>query len=75
MARRTRHRLALVALGEPLRQYASEIEPDRNAAFMLVHQALAGALAKDCGAYAGAALETALRARIAADHRGVATKS
>jgi hypothetical protein len=73
MAKRTRCRLALVALGEPLRRYAARIEPDdQNAAFMLVHQALAGALAKGCEAYAGPAMETALRADIDAGHRAAA---
>jgi len=69
MAKRTQHRLALVALGEPLRRYAARVEPDQNASFMLVHQALAGALERGCERAEGVSLETCLRAEIDAGHR------
>ena len=68
MAIRTRDRLALVALGEPLRRYAARIQPDHNASFLLVHQALAGALAKGHEACPAPALESALRAEIDAGY-------
>ena len=72
MAKSTRDCLALVALGEPLRRYAARIEPDHNASFMLVHQALAGAMAKGHEACPAPALEAALRAEIDASHRASA---
>jgi len=41
---RRQDRLRLFALGEPLQRYARNLEPDGNAAFRLVHNALSAAL-------------------------------
>jgi len=61
MAARSRHRLELLALGEPLRRYAGRLQADQNAAFMLVHQALAAALHEHPEARTGQQLEVSLR--------------
>ena len=54
------HRLALLALGEPLRRYAGRMQSDRNASFMLVHQALSAAFREAPDARDGC-LEASLR--------------
>lgn len=61
MAARTRHRLELLALGEPLRRYAGRMQSDQNASFMLVHQALAAAFREEPDAREGLSLEGSLR--------------
>ena len=61
MAARTRRRLELLALGEPLRRYAGRMQADQNASFMLVHQALSAALREDPEACDARFLETSLR--------------
>ena len=45
MSPRTQRSLRVLALGAPLRAYAASLQSDVNAAFMLVHHALAGAFA------------------------------
>jgi hypothetical protein len=61
MAARTKRRLELLALAEPLRRYAGRIQSDQNASFMLVHQALSAALREPPEARDGQGLEATLR--------------
>jgi len=69
---RTRHRLQLFALGEPLQRYAGRMQADQNAAFMLVHEALSAALGEHPEARADQHLEVSLRRDI---DRGFATSN
>ena len=60
MPAHARRRIELLQLSEPLRRYASRLNPDVNASFFLVHQALSAAFAdRDLGPRTG--LEASLR--------------
>jgi len=46
MPARTRRRLELLQLSDPLRRYATSLNPDVNASSLMVHHALSGAFAE-----------------------------
>ncbi|MDR3507525.1 MAG: hypothetical protein P4L64_06465 [Caulobacteraceae bacterium] len=58
------HHLELLKLSEPLHRYARDLEDDANAAFLLVHKALAAAFIHAPDIRPDQSLEGALRARI-----------
>jgi len=70
MAKLAARRLELLALGEPLQQYARRLQPDHNASFLMVHQALARALREAPEDQPSRSLESSLRSDI--DRRFVA---
>lgn len=49
MPSRTERHLELLALSQPLLRYARSMQPDANAAFLLVHRALSRAFAEKDG--------------------------
>lgn len=65
MNRRNERRLELLALSHPLGRYARSLQPDVNAALLVVHRVLAKAMAEEPGRRSSAELETSLRADIA----------
>lgn len=60
MPMRARRRIELLQLSEPLRRYASNLDPDVNASSLLVHQALSAAFA-ETEARPSVGLEASLR--------------
>ena len=65
MIRRNKRRLELLALSHPLGRYARSLQPDVNAALLVVHRVIAKAMAEEPGRRSSAELETSLRADIA----------
>ena len=65
MNRRNEHRLELLALSHPLGRYARSLQPDVNAALLVVHRVLSKAMAEEPDGRSSAELETSLRADIA----------
>jgi len=66
MPSRAERHLELLKLSRPLHRFARTLQPDINASFLLVHQALAGAFAEDGGQLRPTAgLESSLRADMA----------
>ncbi len=65
MTSRIRRHLELLALSQPLRGYAASLQADPNAAYMLVHRALAAAFAEPAGFRSSRGLEASLRTDIA----------
>jgi len=71
MSTRFKRHLELLTLSHPLQRYARTVEPDVNASFLLVHQALSKAFAEgDEALRSSAGLEASLRADI--DHGRIA---
>lgn len=71
MSPRTQRTLRVLTMAAPLRAYAASLQSDVNAAFMLVHHAMAGALANH-GENPGepGVTETQLRADMARRNAG-----
>ena len=65
MIRRNKRRLELLALSHPLGRYARSLQPDINAALLVVHKVMSKAMAEEPGHRCSAELETSLRADIA----------
>ena len=65
MNRYNKRRLELVALTHPLGHYARSLQPDVNAALLVVHRVLSQAMAEAPDCRSSGELETSLRADIA----------
>lgn len=65
MNRRSERSLELLALTHPLGRYARSLQPDINAALLVVHQVMSKAMAEEPARRCSAELETSLRADIA----------
>ena len=65
MIRRHERRLELLALSHPLGRYARSLEPDVNAALLVVHRVMSKAMAEEPARRSSADLESSLRADIA----------
>ncbi len=65
MNRRSERRLELLALSHPLGHYARSLQPDVNAALLVVHRVMTKAMAEEPGRRSSAELESSLRADIA----------
>jgi hypothetical protein len=65
MNRRSERRLELLALSHPLGRYARSLQPDVNAALLVVHRVMAKAMAEEPAHRPSAELESSLRADIA----------
>ncbi len=65
MIRHNKRRLELLALSHPLGRYARSLQPDVNAALLVVHRVMAKAMAEEPASRSSAELESSLRADIA----------
>ncbi len=65
MNRGSERKMELLALTHPLGRYARSLQPDVNAALLVVHQVLSKAMTEEPGRRPSADLETSLRADIA----------
>jgi hypothetical protein len=74
MNRHSERSLELLALTHPLGRYARSLQPDVNAALLVVHKVMSKAMAEEPGRRPSADLEKSLRADIAhiSDGRGCA---
>ena len=65
MKRDDKRRLELLALTHPLGRYARSLQPDVNAALLVVHRVLSSAMAEEPARRPSSELEASLRADIA----------
>jgi hypothetical protein len=65
MNRYNKRRLELLALSHPLGRYARSLQPDVNAALLVVHRVMTQAMAESPDHRSSGELETSLRADIA----------
>jgi hypothetical protein len=65
MSRRNDRKMELVALSHPLGRYARSLQPDVNAALLVVHRVLTTAMAEEPRRRSSVGLESSLRADIA----------